>query len=285
MVDKKYSIGIDIGGTKMYAILFNGEKIIADSKLATSKDSLENFLVMLKALIEPLLDRARIDRVKIAGIGIGIPGEVDKKTGKLYGSPNIPILNGEPIEKLIENSLKMPIVVDNDANVFILGEIMVGAAKKYKNVYGLTLGTGIGGAWWINNNVYHGAFGGGNEAGHMITDLSSGLDFEKSYHHLTQNNPAKLSQEAIFGDPLAIKAFEEFGQHLGAAFANIINLLDPEAIILGGSVMDSADLFLSSAKKTMQQFVLLPFSANNVKILKSKLKEDAGAIGAALLVK
>ena len=281
---KQYSIGIDIGGTKIRGGLWNGEKIIADYELGTPDDNLNHFLIMFKAVVDPLFEKAGQDNVKVKGIGIGTPGEIEEKTGKLYGCPNLPTLAGKPVGDLIKEMYDYPIVIDNDAKAFIRGEVLAGAAMGYKNVYGLTLGTGIGAAWWINNGTYRGAFGGANEAGHSIVNLSAGMDFEATFQHLLKNNPAKLSQEAILGDQLAQKAFEEFGKNLGALMANIVNLIEPEAFVLGGSVMGSHDLFLSEAKKAMKQYVLLPFAASKVKVLKSKLGKDAGVIGAALLV-
>jgi glucokinase len=284
IISKQYSIGIDIGGTKIRGVLWNGEKVVADYELATPTDNLDHFLIMIKAVVDPLLEKGKTDKVKVGGIGIGIPGAVEKKTGKLYGCPNLPLLLGKPIGELIKNIYNLPVIIDNDANVFIRSEATAGIAREYKNVYGITLGTGIGGAWWANQQIYTGAFGGGNEPGHMVTNFSSRMDFEKLFQHLTKNNPAKLSQDAVIGDSLAQKSFAEFGQNLGVLMSNIVNLLDPEAFVLGGSVMSSADLFLSEAKKTMKEYILLPYSAKNVKVLKSKLGKDAGAIGAAMLV-
>lgn len=285
-VEKKYTIGIDIGGTKMAAVLYNGDKVLADYKLATPKDDVDKFLVILKALTDPLLEKAKNLKVKVAGIGIGMPGAIDKETGNLYGAPNLHEFEGKPIGEIIQKSLAgLPVFIDNDANAFIRGEALRGAAKNYKNVYGFTLGTGIGSVWWNNGEIYQGAFGGGNESGHMVVNLASDMDFEKSYQQLTHSNAAKLADEAILGDPLAQKVFEEFGQHLGAALANIVNVLDPEVFVIGGSVMESADLFLSSAQKTMKKYICFTPSSKKVKVLKSKLGQDAGAIGAALLVK
>ncbi len=284
IINKQYSIGIDIGGTKIRGVLWNGEKVVADYELATPTDNLDHFLIMIKAVVDPLLEKGKSDKVKVAGIGIGMPGVIEKKTGKLYGCPNLPLLSGKPIGELIKKIYNLPVVIDNDANVFIRSEATAGAAREYDNVYGLTIGTGIGGAWWINKQIYAGALGGGNEPGNMVINFSFRLNFEQSFQQLTKNNPAKLSQDAIIGDALAEKSFAEFGQNLGCLMANIVNLLDPQAFVLGGSVMRSADLFLAEAKKTMKEYILLPYSAQNVKVLKSKLGKDAGAIGAAMLI-
>jgi len=282
--DKIYSIGIDIGGTKIRGVLWDGEKVIDDYELATPLDSLDHFLVMVKAVVDPLLERAKTNKVPVKGIGIGMPGKEDKKTGKIYRVSNLPLLQGQMCGQLIRGIINLPIVLDNDACTFTRAEVLAGAAKGYSNVFGLTLGTGIGGSWWVNGEIYRGAHNSAGEPGYTIIDLSSGLDFEKSYQKLTKNNTVLMATEAYRGDPLAEKVFAEFGLYLGVCMANIINLIDPEAFVIGGSVIKSGDLFLSAVKKSIKQYSASPVAANKVKILKSKLGKNAGAIGAAMLV-
>jgi len=281
--DKNYTIGIDIGGTKMNAVLFNGQKVVADYKLATPKDNLEHFMVILNALIEPLMERAKKDKVKVKGIGLGIAGAHDYKERKVEKSPNMPLVNGVKLADQLEAKVGLPVKMDNDANCFLRAEAKIGAGQKYNNIYGMIIGTGIGGAWWFNNEIYRGSHGGAGEPGHTIIEASLSIDLEQTYQRLTQNNPASLADEAYRGDTLAEKAFAEVGRDLGIAFANIVNLVDPEVIIIGGGVIESSDLFLSEVKKTMRQFIFSPGS-KKVKVIKSKLGEHAGAIGAAMLI-
>jgi len=280
---KTYSIGIDIGGTKMSAVLFDGEKMIADYKLATPKDTLEHFMIMLKALVEPLMEKAKNDKIKIKGIGLGAAGVIDYKKSKMLKSPNIPIIDSVKLADQLEAKVNLPVKMDNDTNCFLRAEVKLGAGQKYNNAYGIIIGTGIGGAWWNNNRIYQGAHGGAGEPGEMIIDFESGIGLEQAYHKLTQGNPATLAEEAYRGDVLAEKTFEEVGRDLGIAFANIVNLIDPEAIIVGGGVVESSDLFLPKVKKVMRQYIHSP-EAKKIKLLKGKLGEHAGAIGAALLV-
>lgn len=279
---KIYAIGVDIGGTKMNAVLFDGTKVLADYTLATPKDTLEHFLIMLNALIEPLLDKARQNKVIVKGVGIGIAATLDYQEGKVLTAPNIPLLNNQRLLALAENRLDLPIKLDNDANCFIRAEAKIGAGKKYKNIFGLTIGTGIGGAWWFNNGIYLGAHGGAGEPGWMVIDYQNGIRLEEAYHKLAQNNPATMAEEAYRGDILAEKSYQEFGHCLGIALANVVNIIDPEIIILGGAVVESSDLFLSKAKKTMRDFIHSKI-AKKIKIVKSSLGEQAGAIGAGML--
>jgi glucokinase len=280
--EKKYSIGIDIGGTNMKAVLFNGQKAVIDSSLGTPKDSLDHILIMITALIEPLLKKASEDKIKIKGLGLGVAGIVDTANHIIVDSPNIPILSGVKLSEIIEARLGFPTKMDNDAECFLRAEATIGSATKIDNVYGITLGTGIGGAWWNKGDIYYGTRG-LSEPSRMIVDFNKGTTLESAYHTLTQNNPLNLAVEAYRGDELARRAYEEVGQLLGLACVNILNILDPEAIIFGGGVIESSDLFLPAVKKNLEE--RMPnASLRKVKILKSNLGNEAGAIGAALLI-
>jgi len=281
--EKKYSIGVDIGGTNMRAVLFDGEKIIADYILATPKDDLEHFLIMLKALVEPLLERAESDKVKVKGIGLGVAGIINHKDRRVVKSPNLSIIDDTKLAFQLEAKVKVPTLIDNDANCFVRSEAKMGAGKGAKNVYGIVIGTGIGGGWSNHGKVYRGIHGGASEAGHMVIDYKEGITLEQAYHKLTQGNPASLAEEAYRGDTLAEKAYGEIGHDLGIALANIVNLIDPEIIVVGGGVVESSDLFLKQAKKIMGKYILCP-EAKKIKIVKAGLGVFSGAIGAAMLV-
>lgn len=270
----------------MSAVLFDGKNVLADSTLATPRDNLNHFLIMLDALIEPLKDKAKADRIKIKGMGLGIPGVLNKEENKILKCTNVPILDGVELAKNLEEKLEFPTnptKMDNDTKCFVRAEAMLGAGQKYNNIFGCIIGTGIGGGWWVNKEIYLGAHRGALEPGRMLINFSEPIELEEAYHKLTQNNPAKLAQEAYLGDILAERAFLELGRYLGMAFANIVNLIDPEVIIIGGGVVESSDLFMKEAKKTMREHIMSP-EAKKVKIVKGKLGGEAGAIGAALLV-
>ncbi|MEA1963083.1 MAG: ROK family protein [Patescibacteria group bacterium] len=283
--NKKYSIGIDLGGTKMSAVLFDGEKVIMDCSLATPKDNLEHIFVMMLALIEPLEEKANELKIRISKIGLGVAGVIDYREGKILYSPNIPLIDGVCLARELEKRTGFSVIIDNDGNCFTRAVAVLGVAKKYDNVYGFIIGTGIGGGWWINNDIYRAPFGGSGEPGEMIIDFNTGIKLEEAYHKLTQNNPALLAEEAYRGDVLAEKSYEELGEFLGLALANIVNLIAPEVIVLGGGAINSSDLFLSIAKKTMKENISSSEAKKNIKILKSKIGKHAGAIGAACLVK
>jgi len=282
-IERHYTIGIDVGGTNMKAVLFDGEEVVADYLLATPKDTLDHFMIMLNALIEPLQEKTRKDRLKIKGIGLSVAGPVDYQKQIILKAPNIPLLDGIKLGEQLENRINLPVKMDNDGNCFLKAEIKLGAAKKFNNVYGITIGTSIGSAWWFDNKIYRGQSGNACELAHTIINFTEPISLEQAHQKLTQNNPANLAEEAYRGDELAQKSYEEIGKILGLAFANIVNLISPEAIIIGGGVVESSDLFLSQIKKTMRTYIINP-EAKKIKVVKGNLGENAGAIGAALLI-
>lgn len=268
----------------MSAVLFDGEKVAADYILATPKDNLEHFMIMLKALVEPLMARAKNDGAIVKGIGVGVAAELDYKENKILEAPNLPFLNGQKLSVNLAARLAVETIkMDNDAHCFLLAEMKLGAGKKFNNVLGVIIGTGIGGAWWFNDKIYLGSHGGVRGPGWSIVDYKSGISLEEAYHKLAQNNPATLAEEAYRGDILAEKSYQEFGHYLGVALANMVNIIDPELIIIGGGVVESSNLFISTAKKAMRQHVK-DSETKKIRIVKSKLGVNSGAIGAALLV-
>jgi len=282
--DKQYLIGVDIGGTKMNAVLFDGEKVVADYLLATPKDNLEHFMIMFKALIEPLQGKAKAAGATIKGIGVGIPGMLNYKENKVVEVPNLPFLNGLNLPVILSSKLGIEqIKIDNDGHCFLRAEMKLGAGKKYSNVFSITIGTGFGGGWWHNGEIYNGSHGGATEFSWLTVDFKEGIRLEEAYHKLTQNNPATLAEEAYRGDILAQKSYNELGHYFGISLANMVNLIDPELIIVGGRVVESDDLFLPQAKKIMRKYIKSP-QAKVIKIVKGKIGNNAGAIGAALLI-
>ncbi|MCK5416254.1 ROK family protein [Candidatus Parcubacteria bacterium] len=279
---KTYTIGIDIGGTKMNAVLFDGEKVIEDYLLATPKDSIDHFMVMLQALIEPFFERAQNDKAEVNGIGVGVAGVINYAETKVLFSPNIPIMENVEVGKKIEEIFNLPVKINNDVDCFVRAEALLGAGADSNSIYGITIGTGIGGGWCRNGEIYRGHHGGAGEPGEMIIDFDNEITFEKAYHKLMQNNSANMAIEACSGDVLAEKAYLEFGKYLGITLANIVNLINPEIFVIGGGTVKSSDLFLKETKKYMNKYIVSE-EAKEVTILKNKIEKHAGAIGATLL--
>jgi predicted NBD/HSP70 family sugar kinase len=282
MSKDNYKIGIDIGGTNIKAVLLSGHKIIEETTLSTPWDNLEHFFSILQALIDPLLERAGQDKKKVEKAGLSIAGMHDLQNNTIIRSPNITYLNGVEIISEIEKRMDLSVKFDNDANCFLRAEAKLGAGAKFNNLFGITIGTGIGGAWWLNNKIYRGGHGSAGEIGHAMIRFDPPTTLEKFYQEITGKKPLEIAEEAYRGDEQAEKIFEQIGEYLGYTCANIINSIDPEAIIIGGGVTGSSELFFPSLKRTMQANIASPL-ATKTKIIKAKLGNNAGALGAALL--
>lgn len=265
-INTKYIIGVDIGGSKINVILFKNGKVLKSVKIPTPKNR-KKFLKELETLVKKSIS-GTVSK-KIAGIGCGMAGALDLERGVILNSPNLLFLNGFNIKNWFLKKFRLEIKIDNDARSFTRGEYFFGAGKGYKNIVGITLGTGIGGGIIINGKMFYGAYDAAGEIGHMI------IDKEKDLEKMT----VKMMRKFRFSK----KADREFEKNLGVGFANIINILDPEIIIIGGGSAKVMRKFLPKVKITTAKFIISPRSQRNVKIIIGKLGESAGAIGAAAL--
>lgn len=266
-INKKYIIGIDIGGSKINSAVFNDGKVLKSVKISTPKKSRKKFLEKLEKLFNKLI--SDIDKKEILGIGCGVAGALDLERGIVLNAPNIKILNGFNIKNWMRKKFNCDVKIDNDARCFTRAEYMFGAGKGYRNIVGITLGTGIGGGIVVDGKMVYGANNSAGEIGHMIIDNEKDLEF------LTVKQIRKLK----FSE-MAAKKFEK---NLGIGVANIINILDPEVIIIGGGAAKNAKLFIPKIKKIAGKFIVSPGAEKNIKIIIGTLGESAGAIGAAAI--
>ena len=262
----KYIVGIDIGGSKINAVLFKNGKIFKSAKILTSKN-LKELLEKLEALVRKLI--SGLGSKKISGIGCGVAGVLDLQKGVILNAPNLKFLNNLNIKKWLQEQFRREVKIDNDARSFLRAEYMFGAGRGYKNLIGITFGTGIGGGMFINDKIIYGANDSAGELGHMIISKRKDLEL------LTVKQARKLRFSKM--------ATKKFGQNLGIGFANVINILDPEVIIIGGGAAKTVKKFLPEIKIEAAKFIISPKSRKNFKILVGKRGEDAGAIGAAAL--
>lgn len=266
-LNKNYIVGIDIGGSKINAIVFNDSKVLKNVKISTPKKSRAYFLEELEVLVRKLI--SDISDKKILNIGCGVAGVLDLEKGIVLGATNIRILNGFNIKNWLKKKFNCEVKIDNDARCFTRGEYLFGAGKGYKNLVGVTLGTGIGGGIIVNGKIFCGANDSAGELGHMV--INNGKDFET------------LTVELVRKYKFSKISLKEFEKNLGIGFANIINILDPGVIIIGGGASSALQSLLPEVKKVMNKFIISPKSRKNVKIIIGKLGENAGAMGAAAL--
>jgi len=276
MIKEKAILGIDVGGTSIkYGLVSKSGKISQFQEIPTPKTKM-GILNELYRLIETRHDQ-------ISKIGLGLPGRLDLKQGKIIKTSNLSLKN-VPIVKLIKNRFNLPVKIANDAICFSLAEAIIGAGKKYKYVVGMTLGTGVGGGIIINKQIYFG-HGDAGALGHLIIDYKNNKDLEDFLGakklKLKPADYRRLENAARTKKTKAVKFFNRLGAFLGFCIINIIRALDPEIIILGGKQSRAFRLFLPQIIKTVHQHS----SASLPKIVKSKLIDQAGIIGAALLFK
>lgn len=279
-----YYLGFDIGGSSVKAVLVQNKKIIK-SKIVDLPDSLAGLLTLLKDLKQELAAGLEND---IGGAGFAVAGNLDIKKEKILRSYNIEYLNNQPIKKILEQELKIVLIkIRQDAQCFLLAESEVGLAQNLKNVFYFILGRGVGGACLVNGRILEGSHGAATEAGHMVLEASRGVDMEemvssKFIEKLLNCSPEEAFSKARQGDSRVQEVFGRLGKNLGIALANIINIIDPEAIILGGGLIGAREFIEPEIQKEIKQYVISP-AAKETKIIFSELGREGGALGAALL--
>lgn len=278
---KRYSVGIDIGGTKIKAVLFDGKNVVANSVAVTPKNSLRRFFIAIDDLVNSMVEK--VGKEDIEGIGVGVPAVLNTTRRIVLDAPNISILNNVPIVNKLKEMFNLPIIVDNDVNCFLLAEMKMGVGKGYKNAYGIIIGTGIGGAWWLGDDINRGVNTEIEEPGRMMINSESSL--EGIYYELMKSKPTVFIDEVLKGDEQSLKNFKEIGRYIGVVLGDIVNVIDPEIIVMGGGVVKFDKFFLSSLEDSMLEKIDFSKIKNKVKIVKSHIGKYAGAIGASLLVK
>jgi glucokinase len=224
-----------------------------------------------------------ISKYKVTAIGIGVPSILDRERGIIHEVQNIPTWKEVPLADILNKKFGIPVFLDNDANCFALGEHQFGLGKKFKNMVGVTLGTGMGSGIITNGHLMSDANGGAGEFGMIpykdgiMEDYCSGKFFRTFYN----SDGEKLMQLAKKGDRKALEAFDQFGKHLGFAINTIMYSVDPEVIIIGGSIVKSQSYFDKSLRESIQKFAFKK-TLENFEILYSN-NPDIAVLGAASL--
>ncbi len=317
--ERKLLIGVDLGATNSkIALLSNRARVLARSAFPTGSYGHRPALIeKLIYEIGRLLSLNTISFNKISGVGIGLPGLIDFSRGIVFKLTNIPGWNNIPLKKILVDRLGVPVYIDNDVNAICLGEYLYGAAKGVSNVITLSLGTGIGGGLIINKSLYRGASFSAGEIGHILINkngprcgcgrygcLESYVgnyaiirmareQLKKRSSRILSNltggdfnklSPKLISIAARKGDSLSIGVWQEVGRYLGIGLSVLVNLINPDRIVLCGGVSKAGSLFIKSALESLKKYSMeVPYRA--VKVIFSKLGDDAGVIGASCLVK
>lgn len=277
-------IGFDIGGSSIKAALVQRNKIVGTRYERLPK----NFKDLVKTLVVVKNDLTLNKTIKIKGIGFSVAGAMDKKREKMLMSPNIQYLSGKNLLEVFRQSFPAhPVKIERDSICFLIAESKVGQGRRYKDIFYVTLGTGIGGALMINGNVIIGCHGSAGEIGHTIVDLAGETHWEDTAANkfIQEEMGIRFSeakQKALAGDKKAIKVFNELGRNIGLGIANIINSFDPEAVIISGGLSAGKQFYKPFIKAAVEKNVISQ-EARKTKVLWSKLGRFGGALGAALL--
>lgn len=274
-------VGVDIGGTKINMGIVNNGSVVKKVKLDTptyeSKDFIVNFII--DGIIK------LIEGVEIVGIGIGVPGLLDETNGIVYDVINIPSWQEVHLADAIKTRIKHDVWITNDANSFVLGEKHYGKGQHHKNFVGITLGTGLGVGFIINDQLHSGIMSSAGELGvipyldHDYEHYCSGQFFKNEFGM----SGVEVYEQAINGNPVAQQLYYQYGRHLGNLVKHILHVLAPEAICFGGSIKDAFHLFETSMWETLETF---PYQRVIEKLVIEKSDmNDIAILGAAGLYK
>ncbi|MBE7708679.1 MAG: ROK family protein [Cyanobacteria bacterium SIG27] len=314
---KKYRIGVDIGGTnvKIALVDFDGKIIYSNTVPTRAEMGYEAGVNNIKQAIKELMQETGEDAKTIEAIGFGLPGQIDYKAGIVKNLPNIPGWVNIPLAKIIEDEFSIPTRLDNDVRCAALGELNFGAGKGCENLICITVGTGIGSGIVLNGKLVRGASNAAGEIGHIKMDMTGGplcgcgdygcfeayasgpaiVTMAKEY--ISGGKSAKykematdgiitpyiVAQAALQGDAVSIQIFKQMGKIIGTGLASVINLLNPEKIIIGGGVADAGDILLNPIKETIIDRAM-PIQGSTVQVVPAQLANTAGVIGASLLI-
>jgi glucokinase len=305
-------IGVDLGGTKLLAGVVDRRLQVHHRvfRRLRERDSTEALLDELVRAIEEARDASDTE---VGAVGFGIPSLVDTSSGRAVTTVHLP-LRGVPFRDLMAERLGVPVAVDNDATAAMLAEHRCGAARGTRTAALLTLGTGIGGGIVVDGRLVRGAGGGAGEWGHMVVDLDgppcpcgnagclealvSGTALGQSGARVAAATPDSglgralaagreitgmlVTELAHDGDRSARDVVANMGIYLGVGIANITNILNPEAVVVGGGAIAAGDLLLEPARRTVAERALAP-SRDQVRIVPTRFGDASGMMGAALL--
>lgn len=311
---KKYIIGMDLGGTNIKTSLFTKDfSVVAEQRTPTMVSlGSEGVLQRMADNIRELLLKAGAAAEEVEVMGMGVPGLLDIEKGISLFSPNFPQWENVPIAGWFKERLGIPVFIDNDVRVNLYGECYFGARKGKKNVVLLTLGTGLGAGVMIDGHILYGATGSMGEIGHMnmyregrpcrckssgcLGRYVSALGLLRTVKEKIEakektvltdwvKDPEEITAEMVSrafdeGDQLAREAMEETGEILGFGLVNVINLYNPECVIIGGGMSAAGERLLSKAREVVDTHAL-EISRKACTIVTASLGDASGMLGAA----
>ncbi len=310
-------VGVDFGGTKILAGVFSPSfKLLKTVKLSTKAErGVEAVIERIARAVRDAVDEADLDLKQIRAVGLGAPGAVDSEGGRVIYAINVGWEN-VPLKKELEKRLGLPVFIENDCKASALGVYHIELKSKPRSMVGIFLGTGVGGGLILNGELHAGENFAAGEVGHMVIDADgakAGRAARGSFESLASRTAifhrikmaVKDGQKTILtemlgpdledmrsgdlrralrrGDKLVEKVIAEAATHTGVAVANLICVLGPEVVVLGGGVIEALGEEMLPVIQKRAQELLLPGTSNDVRILLSQLGDHAGISGAAVL--
>jgi glucokinase len=318
-MEKRWIVGVDLGGTNVVVGLLpiEGGEVLGLRSLPTdsvrgAKFVVDRIVSMAQAAIAEVLSAHGGSREEVAGVGIGSPGPLDRKTGTVINTPNLGWRNF-PLRDLIGNALNLPATLDNDANCAAYGEWWLGAGRGARALVGLTLGTGIGGGIVLNGEIYHGCSDVAGEIGHMSIDsngrkckcgnygcieqyasgpaialravegIETGAEtilVDMVNGKLEDITAATVYEATVQGDAYATEVMKDTAKFLGTAVASIINILNPQMVVVAGGVTRAGDTLFEPLRAEVRRRAFKS-AQECCRIVPAELPGTAGVVGAA----
>ena len=311
-----YDIGIDVGGTGITAGLVDDEcRLIAGKSIATDRSWTAGAMAeVLMRLVRELMAENGMNSSKIQTIGVGVPGTANGRTGRIEYANNLPFCQGN-LRELLQSQTSKKIFFENDANAAAWGEYLV-LDKKPDSFLMVTLGTGVGGGIILDGKILRGVNYAAGELGHMtiryngipcncgrrgcleayasaealIARARKAMDKKENslLWALCRENQGNMNAKLVFdayrqGDKTAIKVVRKYAEYLSEGLANLINILQPQVLCIGGGVSKSGDILMPLLRERVREKIYSRDSAENTELTVAKLDNDAGIIGAAKL--
>lgn len=316
--DERYYLGVDIGGTKVSAGIVNarGEILSTAKGPMNTEGSAQDGLLSVKSVLDTIL--AQHGEQPLAGIGVSAPGMVDPLTGMIANPVNLPCWRDFPLRTEMEHLCRLPVWVDNDANAAGLAEALWGAAAGYDSVFYASIGTGIGTAIVLNHSVYHGPSGAAGEGGHMCIDfrgdvncncgkpgciesiaagpgiarrarvkVASNVKKGRALLNLAKGDVSAITSESVglgwkAGEPVSTSVLHETADMLAIWFGNIIDLLDPEVIVVGGGLSGLISNFFERIQAALPKYSINQ-KCRAIPMKLARYGPDSGIAGGAAL--
>jgi glucokinase len=307
-----YWIGVDLGGTKVLAGLFDDRlNLLARVKHPTGAEGgPAGVFTRIGQAVDAVVREAKVDPAHVRGLGFGIPGQIEPNSTVVRYAPNLDWRNVD-VSPLLPAEWTWPVVLENDVRMGTYGEFAHGAAEGAKHVLGIFVGTGVGGGLILNGDLYTGFNGHAGEIGHLIVHWRKGASLEsvagrkyqmKRAKELLEDGPKRVRKEwkgvdlervksgqlADFyakDDPVAVQIVDDAARALGAAVGGVVNLLSPEVVVIGGGVTGAlGETFIERIWDIAQRYTL-PGAADKVRFVPAKFGDDSGIVGCAAYAK